>query len=339
MTSPALLQKRLLSIAAKSRRSMHFANAVWHSPSLAQPAYGLASPMLVVGALSFAVGGVALDPFMEVLIADPDRNRSEATKSQLAAHGFLNVRAIPAEPNNLRLDLLKLSSQWDLLPPLTFDAARKYIDDANHVASVNPLVPDRSISVVYCSGFDVRWDAAKRMEVLRESFRVLRNGGVVRWLVELYDELDDLELMAERTFTSALASVGFYGVRIVERSETPLSVANGRELRSYVIDAFRGKEGPCLDCGQSVIYRGPWRKVFDDDGHTYERDERTAVCEKTFRLMTSAPYSADMIPVEPYVAISLSDAKEFDCASPVRAPAETKGLIPSACTVSNSGCC
>jgi hypothetical protein len=104
------------------------------------------------------------------------------------------------------------------------------------------------------------------------------------------------------------------------------------------LDAFRGKEGPCLDCGQSVIYRGPWKKVVDDDGHEFERDVRAAVCEKTFRIMTSAPYAGELIPVEPYVAVPIANAPLFDCRSKIRTPAETKGVSAPACEP-NSGCC
>ena len=33
------------------------------------------------------------------------------------------------------------------------------------------------------------------------------------------------------------------------------------------IIAHKGKEGPCIDKGQSVIYKGPFKHIEDDDDH------------------------------------------------------------------------
>ena len=52
--------------------------------------------------------------------------------------------------------------------------------------------------------------------------------------------------------------------------------------------AYKGKEGPCIERNQAVIYRGPWKQVVDDDGHTLERGARMAVCDKTFKLYSQA---------------------------------------------------
>ena len=46
------------------------------------------------------------------------------------------------------------------------------------------------------------------------------------------------------------------------------------------IIAHKGKEGPCIDKGQSVVYKGPFKHIEDDDDHIFERGERTFVCEK-----------------------------------------------------------
>ena len=39
-----------------------------------------------------------------------------------------------------------------------------------------------------------------------------------------------------------------------------------------------------------MIYKGPFLKVLDDDGHAMERGKRYAVCDKTFQLYNKAPY-------------------------------------------------
>ncbi len=71
-----------------------------------------------------------------------------------------------------------------------------------------------------------------------------------------------------------------------------------------------------------------------------------AVCEKTFRLYTSEPYAADIIPVPPRAAIAAEQIKPFDCSRPaVRSPRETKGDAYDAITEASGevcgtgGCC
>ena len=85
----------------------------------------------------------------------------------------------------------------------------------------------------------------------------------------------------------------------------------------------------------------PWalKRVIDDDGHVLERDAWTAVCAKTFQIMTSAPYSSDVVPVRPYVPVDPSNAATFHCRSTVRSPTETKGLLRVSDDKSKPSCC
>jgi hypothetical protein len=79
--------------------------------------------------------------------------------------------------------------------------------------------------------------------------------------------------------------------------------------------------------------------VLDDDGHLLKRGERAAVCAKTFRLLTSAPYAAEIIPVPPRVEIPESERALFDCSrTAARHPRESKGLEYKA-TTEASECC
>ena len=64
---------------------------------------------------------------------------------------------------------------------------------------------------------------------------------------------------------------------------------------------------------QAVIYRGRWRRVEDDDGHTLVRGQTMAVCVKTFRIYTNTPYADEIIPVPPLRPIPLEEASSFDC--------------------------
>jgi len=106
------------------------------------------------------------------------------------------------------------------------------------------------------------------------------------------------------------------------------------------VQAFKGKQGPCFERHQAVIYRGPWRAVVDDDGHTLYRGERMAVCDKTFRLYQRDPYRGDILPVEPRETVPLEEAAPFDCSVDARRhPRETKGEAYDATTEGAAGCC
>ena len=92
------------------------------------------------------------------------------------------------------------------------------------------------------------------------------------------------------------------------------------------MEAFKGKEGICLERHQAVIYKGPFREVLDDDGHRMRRGERYAVCDKTFRLYQREPYRASFEFVEPLEEVPLEAAQPFDCSrTALRHPKETKG--------------
>ena len=96
-----------------------------------------------------------------------------------------------------------------------------------------------------------------------------------------------------------------------------------------------------------MIYRGPFRKVVDDDNHTYFRGQRMAVCDKTFALLQQEPYGLQFEFVEPREPVPLAEAERFDGSrSKHRHAHETKGQEydkttepRGICTDSGGGCC
>jgi len=89
-----------------------------------------------------------------------------------------------------------------------------------------------------------------------------------------------------------------------------------------------------------VIYRGPFKKVEDDDGHVFHRGQRIAVCDKTFLLLQREPYEGMFEPVEPLIEVPLEEAVAFDCRRSVRRhPRETKGADYRETTEEPASCC
>lgn len=203
-----------------------------------------------------------------------------------------------------------------------------------------PLVADASVDLVVSNCVLNLVHEADKSRLVREIFRVLKVGGRIAISDIVSDEpvpahqKADPELWSgcvsgafqERALLAELEAAGFHGIRIETWSEKPFAVVEGIEFRSVTVTAHKGKQGPCYETNQAVVYRGPWRRVEDDDGHALVRGERTAVCEKTFRLLTGEPYAQEIIPVPSRIAVADPAEHPFDCARPhLRDPRETKG--------------
>ena len=128
-------------------------------------------------------------------------------------------------------------------------------------------------------------------------------------------------------FREAFEQAGFYGVTLLQRQHDPWQTVEGIEFRSVTVAAYKGKEGPCWDQKHAVVYRGPFKKVEDDDGHVLRRGIRTAVCEKTYKIYSQDPYSPHFELVPPRILVPLEEAPPFPCGRGTlkRDPKETKG--------------
>jgi hypothetical protein len=146
---------------------------------------------------------------------------------------------------------------------------------------------------------------------------------------------------------TAFEEAGFYGIQIAARQAEPWRTVEGIEFRSLTVVAHKGKQGPCLERNQAVIYRGPFKRVEDDDNHVYYRGQRMAVCDKTFRLLQEEPYAGQFELVEPREVVAPEKAARFDCSrAKYRHPRETKGQDYDAttegcgtCIDSGGNCC
>lgn len=268
--------------------------------------------------------------------------------------GFGNVEFRRGRLEDLAINLDSLDRRLTEYPVSGVEQLARLENFVTQQRQNDPLVASDSVDVVMSSCvLNLVRDEDKR-KVFTESFRVLRRGGraIISDIVAdepVPDHLKkDPELwsgcvsgaLEQSEFLSAFEQAGFYGIEILERDSAPWRTVEGIEFRSITVRAFKGKQGPCLDCNQAVIYRGPWRKVEDDDGHTLTRGQPMAVCEKTFRIYSSAPYNEEILAVPPLEAIAPESAPVFDCSrDTARHPRETKGLEYRTTTNGNATCC
>src|SRR5918992_1215936 len=300
----------------------------------------------VVGPKGKIIGVDMTDEMLEVA-----RRNSPIVAERI---GYANVEFRKGRIQDLALDLEQLDRELRA-HPITDAASYLGADErAEELRVKQPLVRTDSIDVVVSNCVLNLVEAKSKRQLFEEIFRVLKRGGraVISDIVS--DEAvpehlqNDPQLwsgcisgaLTEEGFVQAFTDAGFYGVQILKRDEQPWQTVEGIEFRSVTIEAFKGKQGPCVERNQAVIYRGPFREVLDDDSHRMERGKRYAVCDKTYNLYKKAPYREFFEFVDPLVDVSLAEAKPFDCSrTTLRHPKETKGQDYDATTKANNKCC
>lgn len=264
----------------------------------------------------------------------------KASHDVAAALGYANVEFRRGRIQELDLDLDALETWLHDHPVRDLASLEALEARAVELRRTAPLVADASVDLVVSNCVLNLVGERDKRRLVHEIFRVLKVGGRIAIADIVSDEPVPAHLKAdpelwsgcisgafeESRLLAELEAAGFHGVRIEEWGEEPFAVVEGIEFRSVTLTAHKGKQGPCYETNQAVVYRGPWRRVEDDDGHVLVRGERTAVCEKTFRLLTSDPYAAETVPVPARVPGADPEGRAFDCARPRRRdPRETKG--------------
>lgn len=225
----------------------------------------------------------------------------------------------------------------------------------------NPAVADGCVGNLVMDFCANRIERSHLGDLLSEAFRVLARSGRVFCLVAMTDEpLEGRHLLSgapagpgwhlpdEGAVVRAFEEAGFHGMALHwSRAEAPAVDRIGDvEVRICLLEAYKGKQGECLELGQAVMYSGPWREVRDDDGHVYPRGQRVAVCAKTYDLLMRAPYAGSMMGLRSRSEPPLEQAEPFDCNTPaLRSPRVTKGLAgfagatAAASCIPGEGCC
>lgn len=299
----------------------------------------------VVGAEGKVIGVDMTDDMLEVA-----RKNAPIVGERI---GYENVEFRKGRIQDLQLDLEALEEELKNKPVSDANGFLEAEEMAADLRVRKPLVESDSVDVVVSNCVLNLVSKENRHQMFQEIHRVLKRGGRAVISDIVCDEDVPIELQndpelwsgcisgafREDEFLQAFEDAGFYGVQILKLDKEPWQTVKGIEFRSMTIEAYKGKEGVCLERNQAVIYKGPFKKVLDDDGHPMDRGKRYAVCDKIFNIYKSAAYEGMFEFIDPQEEIPLDQAELFDCSETrLRDPRETKGQEYDA-TTEASDCC
>ena len=286
----------------------------------------------LVGPTGTVVGVDANDEMLELA------RRSNSTVADEL--GYANVKFMRGQIQDLALDHDKLGEWLTTNPIQDAEGLLRLEAEKDRLRRCDPMVASDSVDIVVSNCVLNLVHEDHKPQLIREIYRVLKSGGRIAISDIVSDEIVPDELRADPELWSGcisgafqegellreLENVGFYGITIDKWEQQPFAVVEGIEFRSLTVTATKGKEGPCWEGNRTVIYRGPWKRVEDDDGHTLQRGQRVAVCDKTYEILTSGPYASETVGILPRVCIPDADREPFDCTRTLtREPSESKG--------------
>jgi arsenite methyltransferase len=269
--------------------------------------------------------------------------------------GYQNVEFRHGFIQDLALDRDQLAAWIEEHPVKNLADVEALRATENRLREETPMIADESVDLVLSNCVLNLVDNKDKQQMFKEIHRVLKRGGRCAISDIVSDEdvpthlQEDPELWSgcisgairEDRFLQAFADAGLYGIEIASRQAEPWAVVEGIEFRSLTVVAWKGLEGACMEHNEAVIYGGPWKQVVDDDGHVLRRGERTAVCRKTYNILTGAPYSEQVTGVLPLIEVAAEDATSFDCRTDsLRSPRETKlGVVREDVAPGTTSCC
>ena len=236
------------------------------------------------------------------------------SQPEVARHiGFENVSFRKGQIQDLKLDLEQLEVTLSMEPIGSSSAWLRAHERADELRRTSPLVADESVDVVVSNCVLNLVRSEDRRQLFSEIHRVLKVGGraVISDIVSNADIPVTLQndstlwsgclsgAFREDGFLAAFEAAGFGGLEILERQSEPWQIVAGIEFRSLTVRAHKLPPNCCADWDGSnatdVVYRGPWKSVQNDDGQSFSRGQRVAVCQQVADTLRREPYAGQML--------------------------------------------
>lgn len=153
--------------------------------------------------------------------------------------------------------------------------------------------------------------STSKQKVFKEIYRILKNHGrfVISDIVsdtEVPEDMrSDKKLWGEcvsgaetqQNLMETAKTAGFYGIST--EHDYIWKEVNGIKFSSVTFRGWKFTKGKeCVYKGQYAIYKGPFRNVSDDDGHTYQAGEPVEICTDTTTKLTRPPYLGSFILID-----------------------------------------
>ncbi len=230
-----------------------------------------------------------------------------------ARSGCAPVRFLKGYIHDLALDVAALDQRLAAQPIARAEELSELCDWQTRQRREAPLIADGSVDLVISNCVLNLVASADKPGLFAEIARVLKPGG----RIAISDIVADTEppaalqddpalwsgciagALTEQAFLQSLAKAGLAGVEIAVWNVAPWRTLAGVEFRSVTVTASKPLNGPCVDDGHAVIYRGPFREVHDDAGHVYPRGARIAVCGRSYREILQGPLARHFICLAP----------------------------------------
>ncbi|MDA1232972.1 MAG: methyltransferase domain-containing protein, partial [Planctomycetota bacterium] len=184
--------------------------------------------------------------------------------------GYSNVDFRYGMIQDLRLDLELLNDRLTQHPVNSSAAwlAGRHLEE--QLRTEQPLIESDSVDCVVSNCVLNLVRQQDRHQLFNEIFRVLKRGGraVISDIVSDETVPDHMQkdgylwsgclsgAFREDLFLAAFANAGFHGISIVKRQSDPWQTIEGIEFRSMTVVAWKGKQGPCLERNQALVYKG-----------------------------------------------------------------------------------
>ncbi len=213
--------------------------------------------------------------------------------------GYRNIAFKRGRIQDLALDLDLLAEEIGGHEIQDGEDALQLLQRLDSIRRERPMIASESVDCIVSNCVLNLVHPADRQALFAEMYRVLKPGGraAISDIVASQDVPADMQkdpelwsgcisgAWREDRFVEKFVGCGFQGARLDHRQMQPWKTIDGIEFRSVTVLAFKPFHLNATAPRQTVMYRGPFQQVIDDEGNAYRRGEHVTVDEATGRLL------------------------------------------------------